>query len=98
MSDVPINLRGNQYGKKGASLYRFQPDEIYHLAAQSHVRVSFAIIEYTGDVTGLGTVRTFEAICETGLKAKFYQASSSAMYGKVAEVPQRETAQNTSRS
>jgi len=72
-------------------LYRLQPDEIYHLAAQSHVRVSFDIPEYTGDVTGLGTIRILEAIRETGLKAKFYQASSSEMYGKVQEVPQRET-------
>jgi GDPmannose 4,6-dehydratase len=72
-------------------LYRLQPDEIYHLAAQSHVRVSFDIPEYTGDVTGLGTIRILEAIRETGLKTKFYQASSSEMYGKVQEVPQRET-------
>jgi GDPmannose 4,6-dehydratase len=72
-------------------LYRIQPDEIYHLAAQSHVRVSFDIPEYTGDVTGLGTLRILEAIRETGVKAKFYQASSSEMYGKVQEVPQRET-------
>ena len=72
-------------------LYRIQPDEIYHLAAQSHVRVSFDIPEYTGDVTGIGTIRILEAIRETGLKAKFYQASSSEMYGKVHEVPQRET-------
>ena len=72
-------------------LYRIQPDEIYHLAAQSHVRVSFDIPEYTGDVTGLGTIRILEAIRETGLKAKFYQASSSEMYGKVQDVPQTET-------
>jgi len=72
-------------------LYRIQPDEIYHLGAQSHVRVSFDIPEYTGDVTGLGTVRILEAMRETGLKAKFYQASSSEMFGKVQEVPQRET-------
>lgn len=72
-------------------LYRIQPEEVYHLAAQSHVRVSFDIPEYTGDVTGLSTVRILEAIRETGLKAKFYQASSSEMYGKVQEVPQRET-------
>ena len=71
-------------------LYRIQPDEIYHLGAQSHVRVSFDIPEYTGDVTGLGTVRILEAIRETGLRTKFYQASSSEMYGKVQEVPQRE--------
>ena len=71
-------------------LYRIQPEEVYHLAAQSHVRVSFDIPEYTGDVTGLGTVRILEAIRETGLKAKFYQASSSEMYGKVSESPQNE--------
>jgi GDPmannose 4,6-dehydratase len=79
-------------------LYRVQPDEIYHLAAQSHVRVSFDIPEYTGDVTGLGTIRILEAIRETGLKTKFYQASSSEMYGKVQEVPQRETTQFYPRS
>jgi len=72
-------------------LYRIQPEEIYHLAAQSHVRVSFDIPEYTGDVTGLGTIRILEAIRETGLKAKFYQASSSEIYGKAQEIPQRET-------
>ena len=72
-------------------LYRIQPDEVYHLAAQSHVRVSFDIPEYTGDVTALGTIRILEAIRETGSKARFYQASSSEMFGKVQEVPQRET-------
>jgi GDPmannose 4,6-dehydratase len=72
-------------------LYRIQPDEVYHLAAQSHVRVSFDIPEYTGDVTALGTVRILEAIRETQIPARFYQASSSEMYGDVAEVPQTET-------
>jgi GDPmannose 4,6-dehydratase len=72
-------------------LYRIQPNEVYHLAAQSHVRVSFDIPEYTGDVTGLSTVRILEAIRETGVGSKFYQASSSEMFGKVSEVPQRET-------
>lgn len=72
-------------------LYRLQPEEIYHLAAQSHVRVSFDVPEYTGDVTGLGTTRILEAIRETRLKTKFYQASSSEMYGKALETPQRET-------
>jgi GDPmannose 4,6-dehydratase len=72
-------------------LYRIQPDEVYHLAAQSHVRVSFDIPEYTGDVTALSTVRILEAIRETGMKSRFYQASSSEMFGKVQEVPQRET-------
>jgi GDPmannose 4,6-dehydratase len=72
-------------------LYRIQPEEIYHLAAQSHVRVSFDIPEYTADVTGTATVRILEALRETGVKARFYQASSSEMFGKVQEVPQRET-------
>src|SRR6266545_3097093 len=72
-------------------LYRIQPDEVYHLAAQSHVRVSFDIPEYTGDVTGLSAVRILEAIRQTESKSKFYQASSSEMYGMVREVPQRET-------
>src|ERR1700732_2595844 len=71
-------------------LYKLQPDEIYHLAAQSHVRVSFDIPEYTGDVTGLGTIRILEAIRETGVHTRFYQASSSEMFGKVQEVPQTE--------
>ena len=72
-------------------LYRLQPDEIYHLGAQSHVLVSFEVPEYTGDVTALGTVRLLDAIRESGIKTKFYQASSSEMFGKVAETPQRET-------
>jgi len=72
-------------------LYRIQPDEVYHLAAQSHVRVSFDIPEYTADVTALSTIRILEAIRETGCKSKFYQASSSEMFGKAHEVPQRET-------
>ena len=74
-------------------LYELKPDEIYHLGAQSHVRVSFDIPEYTGDVTGLGTLRILEAIRESGLmgKVRFYQASSSEMFGKVCEVPQSET-------
>src|SRR4026209_2230408 len=68
-----------------------QPDEIYNLGAQSHVRVSFDIPEYTGEITGLGTIRLLEAIRESGLRPKFYQASSSEMFGKVQEVPQKET-------
>ena len=68
-----------------------QPDEIYNLAAQSHVRVSFDIPEFTGDVTGLGTVRLLDAMREVTPKARFYQASSSEMYGLVQEVPQKET-------
>ena len=73
-------------------LYDVQPEEIYHLAAQSHVRVSFDTPEYTGDVTALGTVRLLESMRKVGLKgARFYQASSSEMFGKVHEVPQTET-------
>ena len=74
-------------------LYELQPDEIYNLGAQSHVKVSFDIPEYTGDVDGLGTLRILEAIRESGLmkKTRFYQASSSEMFGKVQEVPQKET-------
>jgi len=71
-------------------LYNLQPDEIYHLGAQSHVRVSFEIPEYTADVTGIGTIRILEAVREAGVKPRFYQASSSEMFGKVQEVPQTE--------
>jgi len=72
-------------------LYDLKPDEVYHLAAQSHVRVSFDIPEYTADVTGVGAIRILEAIRETGVHTRFYQASSSEMFGKVQEVPQTET-------
>jgi len=72
-------------------LYNLQPDEIYHLGAQSHVRVSFDIPEYTADITGIGTIRILEAIREAGAKPRFYQASSSEMFGKVQAVPQTET-------
>jgi GDPmannose 4,6-dehydratase len=68
-----------------------QPDEIYNLGAQSHVRVSFDVPEYTGEVDALGAVRILEGIRETGLSTKFYQASSSELYGKVVETPQKET-------
>ena len=73
-------------------LYSLQPDEIYNLGAQSHVRVSFNVPEYTGDVVGLGAQRILEAIREAGLvkKCRYYQASSSEMFGKVQEVPQTE--------
>jgi GDPmannose 4,6-dehydratase len=71
-------------------LRKTEPDEIYHLGAQSHVRVSFEVPEYTGNVTGLGTVRMLEAIRDTGIKPKFYQASSSELFGRVKEVPQTE--------
>ncbi len=72
-------------------LRQIKPDEIYHLGAQSHVRVSFDIPEYTADVTGLGAIRILDAILDSGIDTRFYQASSSEMYGKVLEVPQKET-------
>jgi GDPmannose 4,6-dehydratase len=68
-----------------------RPDEVYNLGAQSHVRVSFDIPEYTAEVTGLGTTRLLEAIRKLGVQCRFYQASSSELYGKVVETPQRET-------
>jgi GDPmannose 4,6-dehydratase len=71
-------------------LYDLKPDEIYHLGAQSHVRVSFDIPEYTSDITGVGTIRILEAIREVGVRSRFYQASSSEMFGKAQEVPQSE--------
>lgn len=71
-------------------IYNIQPEEIYHLAAQSHVRVSFDLPEYTGDVTGLGTMRILEAVRKSGIQARFYQASSSEMFG-AAKPPQSET-------
>lgn len=84
------------YGDLGESgslsrlLARIQPDEIYNLGAQSHVRISFDTPEYTMDVTATGTLRLLEAIRESGLRPRFYQASSSEMYGKVQQVPQSE--------
>jgi len=79
----------------GSNLARFvgkiQPDEVYNLAAQSHVRVSFDAPEYTTDITATGTVRLLEAIREVGIQPRFYQASSSEMFGLVQEVPQKET-------
>jgi GDPmannose 4,6-dehydratase len=71
-------------------LERVKPDEIYNLAAQSHVKVSFEVPEYTAEVDGIGTLRFLDAIKETGLPTKFYQASTSELYGKVIETPQTE--------
>jgi GDPmannose 4,6-dehydratase len=71
-------------------LSKIQPDEVYNLAAQSHVRVSFDAPEYTADVTATGTVRLLEAIRQTGITPRFYQASSSEMFGLVQQVPQSE--------
>jgi GDPmannose 4,6-dehydratase len=72
-------------------LEKIKPDEIYNLGAQSHVRVSFDIPEYTADVVGIGTLRLLDAIRDAKIKTKFYQASSSELFGKVLETPQRET-------
>ncbi len=72
-------------------LGKIQPDELYNLAAQSHVRVSFDAPEYTTDVGATGTIRLLEAIRESGINPRFYQASSSEMFGKVREIPQTET-------
>jgi GDPmannose 4,6-dehydratase len=70
---------------------KIQPEEIYNLAAQSHVKVSFEVPEYTAEVDGIGTIRILDAIRESGLKCRFYQASTSELYGKVLETPQSET-------
>jgi GDPmannose 4,6-dehydratase len=72
-------------------LAKIRPDEIYNLAAQSHVRVSFDVPEYTADITGVGAVRMLESIREAGICPRYYQASSSEMFGLVQETPQRET-------
>ncbi len=72
-------------------LEQVQPDEIYNLAAQSHVKVSFEVPEYSTEVDGVGVLRLLDAIKETGLKTRFYQASTSELFGKVVETPQRET-------
>ncbi|MFA6469253.1 MAG: GDP-mannose 4,6-dehydratase [Bacteroidota bacterium] len=71
-------------------LEKIEPAEIYNLAAQSHVKVSFEVPEYTAEVDAVGTLRFLDAIRETGIKTKFYQASTSELYGKVQEIPQTE--------
>ena len=73
--------------------YDIRPDEIYNLAAQSHVRVSFDMPGYSGDIDALGTMRMLEAVRESGIgrDVRFYQASTSELFGKVQEVPQKET-------
>ncbi len=78
-------------GSLSKLIYTIQPDEVYNLGAQSHVKVSFDIPEYTGDVDALGTVRLLESIREINPRIKFYQASSSELFGKVRETPQSET-------
>lgn len=96
-TDLPLQHLHLHYGDlaDGGGLVRLvgrvAPDEVYNLAAQSHVRVSFDTAEYTTDVTATGCIRLLEAIRDVGLKPRFYQASSSEMYGKVREVPQTES-------
>jgi GDPmannose 4,6-dehydratase len=72
-------------------LEKIEPDEIYNLAAQSHVKISFEIPEYTAEVDAVGTLRLLDAIRDMGIKTKFYQASTSELYGKIRETPQTET-------
>ncbi|MFC1852552.1 GDP-mannose 4,6-dehydratase, partial [candidate division CSSED10-310 bacterium] len=85
------------YGDMGDSsnlnrvLERTKPDEIYNLAAQSHVKISFLVPEYTAETDGIGTLRLLDAIKDLGISPRFYQASTSELYGKAQEVPQRET-------
>jgi len=94
---VPGHRLNLIYGDLGDSaaltniINNIQPDEIYNLGAQSHVRVSFDTPVYTADIAGLGTIRILEAIRHAGVKARFYQASSSEMYGKALEIPQTES-------
>lgn len=102
MSDTLIDINKEKnffihYGDltDSSSLHRIirdiKPDEVYHLGAQSHVRISFDIQEFTGNTTGLSTTRLLEAIRHDNPEARFYQASSSEMFGKVQEIPQKET-------
>jgi GDPmannose 4,6-dehydratase len=79
-------------------LWKVKPDEVYNLAAQSHVGISFEIPEYTADVTAMGTVRLLEALRNSGMESRFYQASSSELYGKAVESPQTEETQFYPRS
>lgn len=81
----------NDASSLASILDEVRPDEVYNLAAQSHVRVSFDIPEYTAEITALGATRLLEAIRRLGIATRFYQASSSELYGKVHEVPQKET-------
>jgi GDPmannose 4,6-dehydratase len=93
-SGLPMFLHYGDLQDGGALtklLHQIMPDEIYNLAAQSHVSVSFEIPEYTGDTTGLGTTRLLDAMLDQCPDAKFYQASSSELYGKVVEIPQKES-------
>jgi len=93
-ADVKLRLVFGDLGDSSslnAVIRTVRPDEIYNLGAQSHVKVSFEVPEYTADVDAVGTVRLLEAIRESGFSPRFYQASSSELYGKAVETPQRET-------
>ncbi len=93
-SDVHLHLHYgdlNDSSSLQSIVSQVKPDEVYNLGAQSHVRVSFDIPEYTAEITALGAVRLLEAIRKLGVQCKFYQASSSELFGRAAEVPQRET-------
>jgi GDPmannose 4,6-dehydratase len=81
----------NDASSLSSILGEIRPDEVYNLGAQSHVRVSFDIPEYTAEISGLGSIRLLEALRRIGLKSRFYQASSSELYGKVRETPQTES-------
>lgn len=93
---LPVGMLSLHYGDLNDAsslqrvLARVQPDEVYNLGAQSHVRVSFDVPEYTVEVTAVGALRLLEAIRSLGLTPRFYQASSSEMFGRVAEIPQTE--------
>jgi len=87
----------NDSGQLSHLIYNIQPEEIYHLGAQSHVRVSFDMPEFTGDITGLGTTRLLEAVRRSGIKTRFYQASSSELFGD-SPPPQNETSPMQPRS
>jgi GDPmannose 4,6-dehydratase len=91
--EVPLHLHYGDLGDSSSLLriiLQVKPDELYNLAAQSHVGISFDIPEYTGDITGIGTARLLEALRASELPTRFYQASSSELYGKALEVPQTE--------
>ena len=93
-NDVKVFLHHGDLGDSSnisRLIEKIAPDEIYNLGAQSHVRVSFDMPEYTADIDGIGTLRILDAIKDSKIKTKFYQASSSEMYGLVQEVPQKET-------
>ncbi len=94
ISGLPLHLHYGDLSDSSSTsrlLEKIAPDEIYNLGAQSHVKVSFDIPEYTADVDGIGTLRILDALKETHIGARFYQASSSELYGKVQEIPQKET-------